>query len=66
MPIILLVEQTMGGYAKIATVITPDLDLVAQVNPGDAKSFQKIAIADAHAAHKLDKARLRSIHPSFP
>lgn len=65
MPIILLVEQTMGGYAKIATVITPDLDLVAQVKPGDAVSFQKIAIADAHVAHRLHKARLRSIHPSF-
>ena len=64
MPIILLVEQTMGGYAKIATVITPDLDLVAQIKPGDCVSFEKITIDDAHAAHRFYKARISSVHPS--
>ena len=41
-PIILLVEQTVGGYAKIATVVTPDLDLVAQARPGDRVRFTKV------------------------
>lgn len=34
-PVILLVEQTLGGYTKIATVISPDLMKVAQAKPGD-------------------------------
>lgn len=48
-PIILLGEQTVGGYAKIATVISPDLDLVAQAMPGDTIRFQAIDIETAHA-----------------
>ena len=27
-------HQTTGGYAKIATVISPDLPLLAQLGPG--------------------------------
>ena len=49
-PIILFVEQTVGGYAKIATVISSDLCLVAQTTPGDTIRFENI---DLDAAHKL-------------
>ena len=49
-PIILFVEQTVGGYAKIATVISSDLCLVAQTTPGDTIRFESI---DLDAAHKL-------------
>ena len=34
-PIVLLVEQTVGGYTKIATVISSDLSGLAQATPGD-------------------------------
>ncbi len=64
-PIILLVEQTMGGYAKIATVITPDLDLLAQLKPGDAAYFEKITIENAHSAYRLHKAKFQTIQPSL-
>lgn len=64
-PIILLVEQTMGGYAKIATVINPDLDLLAQLKPGDAVRFEKITIENALRAHRLHKASVQAINPSF-
>lgn len=48
-PIILLVDrQTTGGYAKIATVIGPDIGLVAQSRPGDALRFRAIPLAEAH------------------
>jgi len=50
-PIILLVELTVGGYAKIATVITPDLDLVAQARPGDTLRFSRISMDEAFLAH---------------
>lgn len=46
-PIILLVEQTVGGYAKIATVVSADLDMIAQARPGDGVVFQRIDAAKA-------------------
>jgi allophanate hydrolase subunit 2 len=42
--IILLNEQTLGGYAKIATVITPDLPKVAQAKPGDTIRFAPVTV----------------------
>jgi biotin-dependent carboxylase-like uncharacterized protein len=47
--IILLNEQTLGGYAKIATVITPDLFKVAQARPGDTVRFVAVTVAEAGA-----------------
>lgn len=63
-PIILLVEQTVGGYAKIATVITPDLDRVAQARPGDRVRFTQVDLEGAHEAHRKYQrqlARVRSL-----
>jgi biotin-dependent carboxylase-like uncharacterized protein len=49
MPIILLADgQTTGGYAKIATVISVDHDLLAQARPGDKVRFQRVTITEAH------------------
>lgn len=47
-PIILLVEQTVGGYAKIATVISSDLCVVAQTTPGDTIRFEKVDLDTAY------------------
>lgn len=47
-PIILLADrQTTGGYTKIATVIRPDLGLVAQCRPGDAIRFRAVSVPAA-------------------
>lgn len=51
-PIVLLTEQTIGGYAKIATVITPDLFKVAQAKPGDTVRFVPLTLEEAHQAHR--------------
>lgn len=51
-PIILLVEQTVGGYAKIATVISTDIPKLAQATPGDTLSFEKIDLATAHRIYQ--------------
>lgn len=51
-PIILLVEQTIGGYAKIATVITPDLFRIAQAKPGDAVRFSRVSLEEAHEVYR--------------
>ena len=57
-PILLLADrQTTGGYAKIATVIGPDLGLVAQARPGDWLRFRAVSAAEAQAlARTLDAA----------
>jgi biotin-dependent carboxylase-like uncharacterized protein len=60
-PIIVLVEQTVGGYAKIATVITPDLDRVAQARPGDRVQFVRVDLAQAHRLYAEYHARLDHI-----
>jgi biotin-dependent carboxylase-like uncharacterized protein len=52
-PIILLNEQTLGGYAKIATVISSDLFKVAQAKPGDTVRFVAVTVDQAGAiAHQ--------------
>ncbi|NLI82181.1 MAG: biotin-dependent carboxyltransferase [Deltaproteobacteria bacterium] len=60
-PIILLVEQTIGGYAKIATVITPDLWRIAQAKPGDILRFCPVTLDEAHHAYRLWRAFLEDI-----
>lgn len=50
-PIILLVEQTAGGYAKIATVLTPDLNVLAQARPGDLIRFRRCDLTQAHEVY---------------
>jgi len=50
-PIILLADcQTVGGYPKIATVISADLPRLAQLRPGEAIRFVAVDAAQAAAA----------------
>jgi len=56
-PIILLVEQTVGGYAKIATVISTDLPKLAQAIPGNTIRFKPITIEESHRLY-LDNEKL--------
>jgi len=55
-PIILLAEQTVGGYTKIATVISTDISKIAQAMPGDRISFQPVTLEHAHKIYKKRKA----------
>jgi antagonist of KipI len=49
-PILLLNDcQTIGGYPKIAHVITVDLPIAAQLCPGTDVRFSEVSLADAHA-----------------
>ena len=48
LPIILLADrQTTGGYAKIGTVCSADLPLLAQSRPGNTIRFEKITVEKA-------------------
>jgi len=64
-PIILLVEQTVGGYCKAATVISSDLPKVAQATPGDRIRFEQVDLETAHRLHGEYQERLRKIAESL-
>jgi hypothetical protein len=50
--------QTTGGYPKIATVIGPDLDRLAQVPPGGTVRFAAVARTEAVAAAAALRQRI--------
>jgi antagonist of KipI len=48
-PILLLGDcQTIGGYPKIAHMITVDFPAAAQLRAGDCVRFREVSLADAH------------------
>ncbi len=52
-PIVLLCDrQTVGGYAKIATVISVDIPVIAQCKMGDKVRFEAISVAAAQRLYK--------------
>lgn len=51
--IVLLADHpTTGGYPVIATVVTADLPLLAQVRPGDTIRFREVDLAEADRARR--------------
>ncbi len=59
-PIIMLADrQTTGGYAKIATVISVDLPLLAQARPGTKVHFELI---DRQKAERFLKQEQKEFH----
>ncbi|MBO8142284.1 MAG: biotin-dependent carboxyltransferase family protein [Firmicutes bacterium] len=61
-PIVLLADrQTTGGYAKIATVISADLDFLAQAAPGDRVTFRKIDVPGAHRVRRERQELLEEV-----
>ncbi len=53
--------QTTGGYVKIATVISADLPLVAQLAPGDRVSFEEISLWQAREIYLRNEYLIRSL-----
>ncbi len=52
-PILLTADcQTVGGYAKIAHVITADLPIAGQLCPGAGVRFRFVSVEEAHGALK--------------
>jgi biotin-dependent carboxylase-like uncharacterized protein len=65
-PIILLADhQTVGGYPKIATVISADIARLAHALPGTALRFEAISVAEAEQARRELERRL-ALHPIEP
>ncbi|MCI2049138.1 MAG: biotin-dependent carboxyltransferase family protein [Lachnospiraceae bacterium] len=61
-PIILMADrQTTGGYAKIATVVTADLPLLAQRKPGDEVHFTEVTVEEIQKEIRRKAAKPVSI-----
>jgi 5-oxoprolinase (ATP-hydrolysing) subunit C len=61
-PFVLLPEcQSMGGYPRIATVISADLARVAQASPGASIRFRFVTLEDALAARAAAARHRRSL-----
>jgi biotin-dependent carboxylase-like uncharacterized protein len=52
-PIVLMADgPTVGGYPKIAVVISADLPRIAQRNPGETVRFRVVSVEEAQAAYR--------------
>jgi biotin-dependent carboxylase-like uncharacterized protein len=51
--------QTIGGYPKIAQVISADLDRVGQLRPGDHITFTRVSVEQATAVYRRQQAALQ-------
>jgi biotin-dependent carboxylase-like uncharacterized protein len=51
--------QTIGGYPKIAQVVSADLDKLAQLRPGEQVRFQRVPLETAEALYRAKQAELR-------
>lgn len=64
-PIILMVEQTVGGYTKIVTVISVDFPKVAQATPGDTVHFEKVSLETAHSLYHEQLRKLQTLEENL-
>jgi 5-oxoprolinase (ATP-hydrolysing) subunit C len=61
-PLVLLMDcQTIGGYPKLATIITPDLPRLAQMKAGTTVSFVAIDVKEAQRLYREYRAQLDGI-----
>ncbi|NLA76553.1 MAG: biotin-dependent carboxyltransferase family protein [Clostridiales bacterium] len=61
-PIIMMADrQTTGGYAKIATVISADISVLAQKRPGDVIRFKQVSIKEAQKIYKAQERFFRNL-----
>jgi antagonist of KipI len=51
--------QTIGGYPKIAQVISADLDVVGQLRPGERVLFRQVGLEEAERLYREKQAVLR-------
>lgn len=65
-PIILMADrQTTGGYTKIATVISTDLPVLAQMGSGNEIIFEKVSLEEAHEIYVEYEKALSEIKSSI-
>ena len=61
-PIIMLSDrQTTGGYTKIATVISVDIEKLAQSKTGDKIRFEEISIEKAQKIYRDEIEKMKEL-----
>ena len=61
-PIILMADApTVGGYRIIGAVVTADLGILAQLQPGASVTFEPVSVDVAQRALRLDEERIERI-----
>ncbi len=61
-PIIMLSDHgTIGGYPKIATVISADYDKLVQLTPGSKIKFKEVNLPDAETLFKMYEIETQSL-----
>jgi allophanate hydrolase subunit 2 len=62
LPVVLLMDcQTLGGYPKLATIVTADLPRFAQTRPGSPVTFAAVDIETAHQLYRDYRDHLASL-----
>jgi biotin-dependent carboxylase-like uncharacterized protein len=51
--------QTIGGYPKIAQVVSADLDKLGQLRPGESIRFERVTLDVTEALYRAKQAELR-------
>jgi antagonist of KipI len=62
MPIIILYERTIGGYARVATVVMADQDALAHLKPADDAWFEMIGLEEAEALWKEKSDKMEELN----
>jgi biotin-dependent carboxylase-like uncharacterized protein len=66
-PIIMTSDrQTVGGYAKIAVVISSDIPKLAQLKPNDVIKFKEISLEAARNVYLSELKYIESLENKFP
>ncbi|MED0681185.1 biotin-dependent carboxyltransferase family protein [Aneurinibacillus thermoaerophilus] len=61
-PIALLADrQTVGGYPKIAQIISVDLPVIAQVKPGEKIRFQEVSLEEAEMLYLTREEQIQQV-----
>ena len=61
-PIVMMADrQTTGGYAKLGTVASCALPLMAQKRPGDTVCFEQVSVADAQKLRRRLVRKLKNL-----
>lgn len=61
-PIVMLADrQTVGGYAKIATVISVDLPKLVQKSAGDKIRFRAVSLEEAQALYLTERQNIAAL-----
>jgi allophanate hydrolase subunit 2 len=55
----------VGGYTKIATVISSDIGKVGQAKTGDRIRFRQVALEEAHRILKMEEEKIQTITRSI-